>query len=127
MYLTYADYAAMGGGAPEGAFTRLEAKARMQINRQTFGRLAGETPVRDAVKNCMYDLIAAMEAEEALGAAAAGREITGMSNDGVSLSFASHGGAKATAARYATIVRFWLAGETTACGVPLTYAGVEIV
>lgn len=116
----------MGGGASESAFPRLEAKARAQLNRMTFGRIVGEEPVRENVKYCMFDLIGAMEAEESMGSIAAGREIASMSNDGVSVSFASagSGNAKSGAARYAAIARGWLADETTACGLPLLYAGV---
>lgn len=128
MYLTYEEYAGMGGGAPESAFPRLEAKARAQLNRMTFGRIVGEEPVRENVKYCMFDLIGAIEAEEGLGGVAAGREIAAMSNDGVSVSFASSGsgGARASAAKYASIARGWLADETAACGIPLLYAGVRM-
>lgn len=126
MYLTYKEYTGMGGGASESAFPRLEAKARAQLNRMTFGRIVGEEPVRENVKYCMFDLIGAMEADEGMGSIAAGREIASMSNDGVSVSFASSGSgsAKSGAARYAAIARSWLADETTACGLPLLYAGV---
>lgn len=129
MYLTYEEYAGMGGGAPESAYPRLEAKARAQLNRLTFGRICGEEPVRENVKYCMFDLIGAIEAEDAMGSIAAGREIASMSNDGVSVSFASSGSgsARASAARYAAIARSWLANETTACGIPLLYAGVMMV
>ena len=129
MYLNYEEYVGMGGGALESAFPRLEAKARAHLDRITFGRLQNESPVRDSVKFCMFDLINAVSSEESAGAMAAGREIASMSNDGVSVSFVSggnSGGARASAARYGAIVRSWLANETTACGVPLLYAGVSV-
>lgn len=125
MYLKYDEYVGMGGGAPESAYPRLEAKARAQLNRMTFGRVCGEEPVRENVKYCMFDLISTVEAEGGMGDMAAGREIASMSNDGVSISFVTgSGGAKSAAARYAAIARSWLANETTACGIPLLYAGV---
>lgn len=129
MYLTYDEYAGMGGGAPESAFPRLEARARAQLDRITFGRICGEDPVRENVKYCMFDLIGAIEAEDAMGSLAAGREIASMSNDGVSVSFSSggSGGARSAAARYTAIAHDWLATETTACGIPLLYAGVMMV
>lgn len=119
----------MGGGAPQSAYPRLEAKARAQLNRLTFGRICGEDPVRENVKYCMFDLISAVEAKEGMGGMAVGREIAAMSNDGVSVSFAASGSgsAGASAARYAAIARSWLANETTACGIPLLYAGVMMV
>lgn len=129
MYLNYEEYVGMGGGAPESAFPRFEAKARAHLDRITFGRLQNESPARDSVKFCMFDLINAVSGEESAGTMAAGREIASVSNDGVSLSFVSGGsggGARASAARYGAIVRSWLANETTACGVPLLYAGVSV-
>lgn len=129
MFLTYEEYAGMGGGAQKGAFPRLEAKARAQLNRLTFGRLAGSEDVSENVKYCMFEMIGAIEAEEDMGGIAAGREISAMSNDGVSVSFGSSGsgGARSSAAKYAAIARSWLANETTACGIPLLYAGVRVV
>ena len=124
MYLTYADYTGMGGNVAETAFPRLESKARAHLDRLTFGRLKNESPVRESVKYCMFDLVAAIESGESAGAMAAGREIASMSNDGVSISFAASGGARSDSARFASIVRGWLGGETTACGVPLLYAEV---
>ena len=129
MYLNYDEYAGMGGGAPESAFPRLEAKARAELNRLTFGRIAGEDPARQNVKFCMYDLICAIEADEGIAAMGAGREVSAMSNDGVSVSFAASasGGARSAAARYAAIARNWLSEECTACGIPLLYAGVGLI
>ena len=121
MYLNYEEYVGMGGGAIESAFPRLEAKARAHLDRITFGRLQNESPVRDSVKFCMFDLINAVSSEESSGAMAAGREIAAMSNDGVSITFSTSG---KVASRYAAIVRTWLAMETDACGVPLMYPGV---
>lgn len=121
MYLTYEEYLGMGGSIDQNAFTRLEAKARSHIDRITFGRLCAESPVRDSVKYCMYDLLGAVQADEANGAMAMGREITSMSNDGVSITFSTY---NKECARYTAIVRTWLAMETDACGVPLMYPGV---
>ena len=129
MYLTYDEYMDMGGGAQESAFPRLEAKARARLDLITFGRLVYEKPVRESVRFCMFDMINAIEADESLGATAAGREIASMSNDGVSVAFvpgSSSGGAKAASSRYAAIAKAWLANEVTACGVPLLYAGVSV-
>ena len=111
----------MGGGAQQSAFPRLEAKARAHLDRLTFERLKHAEVISDAVKFCMFDLINAVEADEANGAAVSGREIAAMSNDGVSVSFTTSGKA---ASRYTAIVRTWMAMETDAFGVPLMYPGV---
>lgn len=128
MYLTYDDYLDMGGSIDdEDVYSRLEAKARAQIDRVTFGRLVGEKSVRDAVKYCMYDLVNAVVADEQLGASTYGRDVASMSNDGLSISFSNGNHSKSAAARYTSIVRMWLANETTACGIPLTYAEVCVI
>ena len=123
MYLEYNEFIDMGGSESleEDVFTRLEAKARAHLDRLTFERLKHAKVISDAVKFCMFDLINAVEAEEANGAAVYGREIAAMSNDGVSVSFSTSGKA---ASRYTAIVRTWLAMETDAFGVPLMYPGV---
>lgn len=123
MYLTYDEYIELGGSetTDEVVFARLAAKATAQLDRTTFGRLANIEKLPQSVKYCMFDLINAVEADEANGAAVSGREIAAMSNDGVSVSFTTSGRA---ASRYTAIVRTWLAMETDANGVPLMYPGV---
>lgn len=126
MYLSYDEYADIGGTADKNSFVRMEVKARRIIDRATRNRLTAETPVRSCVKYCMYELIGAIASEDDLGGIAAGREIASMSNDGVSVSFVSgSGGAASAQARYTGIVRAWLEGESTASGIHLLYAGVD--
>lgn len=127
MYLTYDEYEEMGGTMDEDVFDRFEMKARRLIDRATRGRIISETPVRDCVKYCAYELVAAMYADESLAGIAAGRDIAAVSNDGVSVSFATgnaENAATAANARYFAAIRAWLDGETTASGVHLLYAGV---
>lgn len=124
MYLTYDEFENMGGSMSEDAFPRFELKARRRIDAVTFGRLQNETPVREAVRYCMFDLIQAMHEDEA-NAGFSGRDITAMSNDGVSVSYAS-GAQSGSGSRYGNIVRAWLTGETDAYGVSLIYAGVSV-
>ena len=56
----------LGGatGIEDEIFARLEAKARAQLDRLTFGRLKHETDVRENVKYCMVDLVNAIHADE---------------------------------------------------------------
>ena len=126
MYLTHEEWTRMGGDALDAhLFARMELKARKLIDRVTRGRIAHESPVREAVKYCAFDLIGAMVSDEStLGSS--GREIASMSNDGVSVTYATATGASGSvSARYAQIARAWLSDETTACGTPLLYAGVD--
>ena len=125
MYLTYIEYIDMGGCIDSAHFPRFEAKARRVIDIATMNRLVGESPVRDSVKHCMYDLVNAIRADEST-AGASGREIASMSNDGVSVTYATGNGQRSAYTRYSAIVREWLLGETDACGVPLLFAGVSV-
>lgn len=130
MYLTYDEFSEMGGVIEEEAvFNRYEAKARVQIDRATFGRLRDEADIPESVKYCMYELISAIQANDSMAGLSAGREVASMSNDGVSVTFASGlsstGSMQTQDKRNLAIIRGWLAGETTACGLPLLYAGVD--
>ena len=125
MYLTLDDWDEMGGDPKidELVYNRHEFKARKLIDRMTRGRIINDSPVRDTVKYCMYDLVNAMIADETLSGAS-GQQVSSMSNDGVSITYATGESARASI-RYAAIVRGWLSGETTDCGTPLMYAGVD--
>lgn len=125
-HLTYAVYTGMGGAVPEAAFPMLEARAHRLVDTLTHGRLAAETPLRACVQYCLVQLIDAMAADAAVSAGM-GREVASMSNDGVTVTFASGGATQTpTAARNARIVREWLDGEVSDRGVLLLYAGVEV-
>lgn len=122
-YLTYGEYKAMGGSiAGETAFDRHAARASAIITRMTHGRVANEKVVRAAVKYAAFDLVNALHNDEQNGSE--GREVASMSNDGVSISFASGGSAMASQ-RHACIVRQYLEWELDERGTPLLYAGVD--
>ena len=121
MYLDYGDYAQMGGELDPDVYERLAAKAERLIDRATHARLKAQASVPMSVKYCIMELIDAIQADESMGSMSAGREISSMSNDGVSVSFA----AMAASARYMEIIRGWLDGETTEAGVHLLYAGCD--
>ena len=127
-YLTYDEYKQMGGQLSEAAFSTLEFRARKAVDMLTHGRVAGEQPVREAVKLAVYALVCEMDADEKRAAAYDGREVQSMSNDGVSVTFASGAqgaeAVRAQSARYAGLLKSYLAGETTENGVSLIYAGV---
>lgn len=123
MYLTYDEFVGIGGSMNEASYARLEHKARAMLDLMTFGRVTSEDPARPAVKFAVFELIQAMaDAEESSGIAAA--EVIAVSNDGVSISYASGQSAES---RYRQIVRGWLGPETAADGTPLLYKGVRVV
>ena len=121
MYLEYSDYAQMGGELEPDVYERLAAKAERLIDRATHARLKAQASVPDGVKYCIMELINSIQADESMGGMSAGREISSMSNDGVSVSFT----AMAASARYMEIIRQWLDGDTTEAGVHLLYAGCD--
>ena len=127
-HLTYDEYIIMGGAVSDAAFPMLEARANRLVDTLTHGRLADENPLRTAVKYCLMQLIDAAAADSAINGGT-GREVSSMSNDGVSVTFvagteAARAGSSA-ALRNARIVREWLDGETSDRGVMLLYAGVD--
>ena len=129
-YLTYDEYEGMGGQLPAAAFSVLEFRARKAVDMLTHGRVADEQPVREAVKLAVYALVVEMDADEKRAAAYDGREVQSMSNDGVSVTFASGAqgaeAARAQNARYNNVLKAFLFGEVTEDGVPLIYAGVVV-
>lgn len=94
MYLTYAEYKAMGGALDETTFNDLEFEAEALINWYTFNRLKNDTNIPTEVKRLMKYLInLAEEKAKLIGASGSGSaEISGaavasQSNDGVSISY----------------------------------------
>ena len=129
-YLDQAEYLEMGGTITEDdelRYQRLESRASHAIDRATHGRIKAEKPVRNAVKFCVYEMIERYVSDEAM-AGMSGREVASMSNDGVSVTYATGAGASggsASALRDAESVRSWLMDEVDENGTPLLYAGVD--
>lgn len=96
MYLTYDEYAQLGGEElEETAFEQLEFEARSQIDWWTFGRLKNEESYPEAVKRCMFKLIELLDKQQKVLMVDAvdedGNVKTGLmasqSNDGVSSTY----------------------------------------
>lgn len=122
-YLTYGEYRNLGGTiAGEAAFERYALRADAVITRMTHGRVVDEKPVRNSIKYAAFDLINAIYNDEQNGVE--GREVASMSNDGVSITFAT-GGSVMSSQRHVCIVRQYLEWELDANGTPLLYAGVD--
>lgn len=119
-YLSHDRYLEMGGSADVAAFSRFEFKARRLIDAATHGRVKDETPVRESVTMCAFELVELLAAEESAG----GRELAGVSNDGVSISYKTSED-QSTAMRQNRIIRDWLSHEYAANGANLLYCGVD--
>lgn len=125
MYLTYSEYGSMGGKLDKVAFERYALRAQTLIGAATHGRIEKEYPVRACARYAAFDVIEAMVRDAENGADT--HEITSMSNDGASISYAVSGDDPTVASRkrYMTIVRGYMLREVDAAGTPLLYAGVE--
>lgn len=58
MYLTYTEYKALGGQLGETSFNMHAFASQQTIDTATMGRLVDQPSVLDAVKYCMFQLIA---------------------------------------------------------------------
>lgn len=94
MYLTYAEYTAMGGTLTETTFNDLEFEAETLVNWYTFNRLKNDTAFPTELKRLMKYLINLLHAKNGVigssdngSTAGVGANITSQSNDGVSISY----------------------------------------
>lgn len=118
MYLTYADYLALGGTLDEKPFERFEFKAEKYINAATFNRIKDEAEIREAVKMLAFELVELLDkTDETKGL------ITSESNDGYSVSYAisSQAGTESTVQN---LIYQYLIDELKD-GVSVLYRGVS--
>lgn len=80
MYLTFEEYSALNGKAPESQFARLEHLAKKKLDYWTLNRI---TEPDDDIRLCMTLIIDAESAEQS-----GEHDVSSFSNDGVSVSFA---------------------------------------
>lgn len=113
MYLTFDEYAEMGGTLNIAAFSRLEFKARKIIDQRTFGRLKGPTEQPEAVKKLVFELVD-LEEKEQKGI------LQSVSNDGYSETYAVVNNEQ----KSVCLIASYLSQEKTADGTPLLYCGV---
>lgn len=149
MYLTYAEYQAMGGALDEAAFNDFEFESECIINWYTFDRLKNETTLPDAVKKCMYALIklAKLKADAmVLGSqtttttdgqghtttTVVNSAIASQSNDGVSISYNMVSAtkvfeslsAKVRGGEIESLVQMYLQGVVNSLGHKVLYRGI---
>ena len=95
MYLTYLEYADMGGTLPESQYTDLEFEAEAMIDYVTFNRLRNDTVIPDSVKRLVKYLVGLAQkklesitlGEGEVALSSNGAAIKSQSNDGVSISY----------------------------------------
>ena len=57
MYITYAEYSALGGNLDEPTFNAILPEAESELDYHTFKRLCNDTEFSDKVKQCLVKLI----------------------------------------------------------------------
>lgn len=136
MYLSYAEYQAMGGTLDEATFTGCELEAEMIINWYTFNRLKNDDSYPNEVKQCVYLLIKYIDLQSQLAGVdssnsgdtiMSGASIASQSNDGVSVSYniLSAQDLMANAQdKLKTTVEYTLQGVTNSLGRKLLYRGL---
>ena len=137
MYLTYDEYLNMGGVTDEAVFRdydNLEFEARAVIDWYTFSRLQKESTYPEAVKRCMYKLIAliqeqrqAMIVNPKSSDGTVRGSIASESNDGVSASYnvlSAKDAVETIRDNLKTTVDMYLQGVKDSLGHKLLYRGV---
>ena len=89
MYLTQPDYVSLGGRLDEATFNSIIYDIQYHIDWITFNRLKNETVIPEEVKRCIFSIIDIFIKQKNLLASTedSNKEITSMSNDGVSVSY----------------------------------------
>ncbi len=116
--ITYHTYKGMGGTLEQAAFNRYETRASAAISRYTFGRASLLSPTPLEVECLMFDLIHFYQQGEI-------KEISSVTNDGVSVSYNAAAPAELTQAQERQLIYSYLALLTVPDGTPLLYCGVE--
>lgn len=124
MYITYEEYAQMGGTAAEAAFPRLDYMARKRIDRYTQNRVKAMQEVPESVKRCMVELVNSMEKNDPTKTASEAA-LSGFSNDGYSESYAEPMTAQTQENNLYNVIRSMLSGEYDDNGTPLLCLGVD--
>ena len=115
MYLSYAEYTAMGGTLDSVTFARLSFKADMMIDDASFGRCQDIFPIPDEIKELVFQLVKISETDDKGGALAS------VSNDGYSESYAVVNNEQ----KAKSLLYYYLSNLKDAKGVPVLYKGVE--
>ena len=136
MYLTYAEYKALGGTLDATSYTLYEFKARAEIDWVTFNRLQKDTSFSEPIKMCMFAIIAELQKMDALSATvtmdsessdATSASVASMSNDGVSLSYnqlSANDGLNYGKQAIQDTINKYLQGVTNELGRKLLYRGI---
>lgn len=117
MYLSYDNYAVMGGSLSEAAYPRYEKKAEKIIDYYTCDRFAGIDSLPEEVAYLTYELINVLAATEEKGSLVASE-----TNDGTSVTYI-HQDDSSIGSKYWVLVKTYLT-DIVIDGIPVLYKGV---
>lgn len=89
-YLTFDEYQELGGSLSETPFTLLENKARMYVDKYTFGRLIDLEVQEQNTKLCIYYLIENLQNYESSINQSVAQNISSENIDGYSVSYVNN-------------------------------------
>ena len=134
MYLTFAEYQAMGGTLDETTFDDLEFEAEALVNWYTFNRLKNDTTFPQELKRLMKYLINLLNVQAGVlnsssngSTQGATSNITSQSNDGVSITYNVLGATELSATckeQAVDAIKKYLQGVMNEAGRELLYRGV---
>lgn len=117
MYLSYEEYAYMGGVLDDLAFEHLEIKAEKIVDYYTCSRFRSLEEVPYEVKCLMFELIGMIASEDGKGTL-----IASESNDGTSVTYVKKD-SKTISDEYYMAIKSYLT-DIVIDGVPVLYKGV---
>jgi hypothetical protein len=122
-YLTYEEYAELGGALEETPFNILELEARKNIDKYTFGRLQNLDSQINEVKVCEFKLINLLDTYNSY--ANQNKGVSSESTDGYSISYSSatENVSKAKINEIKDIIKTYLAECKLEDGTPYLYVG----
>ena len=123
MYLTYDDYAQLGGTADKDKYKLLEFKTRKHLDLLTDCRIQRMSQVPEAVKLCMVSMID-IEAKAGIEAQISSPQVSSFTTDGYSESYRQQMDVNQVRQAQNDIVRAMLYGELDDEGTPLLYRGL---
>lgn len=130
-YLTYNEYQSLGGTLEETPFNLLEFKARMYVDKYTFGRLKELENQSQETKLCINELINELKTysnDEIVDNNSTNKNIASESIDGYSISYANNLSSTTQVEQgkeiaIQNIINTYLATSTLDNGTPYLYRG----
>lgn len=124
-FLTFDDYAALGGALNETEYERVIDRACGIVDMYTYRRLTCVPEISKMVKSCIRDLCEYLSINKSAGSGVITSVTQSAGGVSESQSYASKS-EETKDAEIRNIIQDYLIAETTADGVPLLYRGLAL-